>query len=51
MRGLNRVALIGNLGDVPDYQVLEGGIAVAKFPLATTEADKDKTASAQLNTD
>lgn len=35
--------LIGNLGKEPDVQVLEGNIAVAKFPLATTETFKDRT--------
>jgi len=34
--------LIGNLGKEPDLQYLEGNIAVAKFPLATTETLKDK---------
>jgi single-strand DNA-binding protein len=34
--------LIGNLGKDPDLQVLEGNIAVAKFPLATTETFKDR---------
>jgi len=43
MRGVNRVMLIGNLGKDPDLQYLEGNIAVAKFPLATTETFKDKT--------
>ncbi len=42
MRGVNRVTLIGNLGKDPDLQYLEGNIAVAKFPLATTETFKDK---------
>lgn len=42
MRGVNRVMLIGNLGRDPDLQHLEGNIAVAKFPLATTETFKDK---------
>jgi len=42
MRGVNRVMLIGNLGKDPDLQHLEGNIAVAKFPLATTETFKDK---------
>lgn len=42
MRGVNRVMLIGNLGRDPDLQYLEGNIAVAKFPLATTETFKDK---------
>jgi single-strand DNA-binding protein len=34
--------LIGNLGKDPDIQFLEGNIAVAKFPLATTETYKDR---------
>lgn len=42
MRGVNKVTLIGNLGKDPDLQYLEGNIAVAKFPLATTETYKDK---------
>jgi single-strand DNA-binding protein len=42
MRGVNRVILIGNLGRDPDVQYIEGNIAVAKFPLATTETFKDK---------
>lgn len=35
--------LIGNLGKDPEVQQLEGNIAVAKFPLATTETFKDRT--------
>lgn len=42
MRGINRVILIGNLGREPDLQYIEGNIAVAKFPLATTETYKDR---------
>jgi len=37
------VTLIGNLGKDPDVQFLEGNIAVAKFPLATTETYKDRS--------
>jgi single-strand DNA-binding protein len=43
MRGVNKVMLIGNLGKDPDLQILEGNVAVAKFPLATTETFKDRT--------
>ena len=43
MRGVNRVVLIGNIGREPDVQFLEGNIAVAKFPLATTETYKDRS--------
>jgi single-strand DNA-binding protein len=35
--------LIGNLGKDPDVQYFEGNIAVAKFPLATTETFKDRS--------
>lgn len=51
MRGLNKVTLIGNLGNDPDCQVLEGNISVAKFSLATTESYKDKNGQNQSNTD
>jgi single-strand DNA-binding protein len=37
------VMLIGNLGKDPDVQFLDGNIAVAKFPLATTETFKDRS--------
>jgi len=43
MRGVNKVMLIGNLGRDPEIQILDGNIAVAKFPLATTETFKDRT--------
>lgn len=43
MRGVNKVMLIGNLGKDPEVQHLDGNIAVAKFPLATTETFKDRT--------
>lgn len=51
MRGLNKVTLIGNLGNDPDCQILEGNIPVAKFSLATTESYKDKNGQNQSNTD
>ena len=34
---LNKVQLIGNVGKDPDVRYLDSGIAVATFPLATTE--------------
>ena len=43
MAGVNKVILVGNLGKDPEVRYLEGGIAVAKFPLATTETFKDKS--------
>jgi single-strand DNA-binding protein len=51
MRGLNKVTLIGNLGNDPNIQTLEGNIKVAKFSLATTEQFKDSNGQNQSNTD
>jgi single-strand DNA-binding protein len=43
MSGINKVILIGNLGKDPEVRYLEGGIAVANFPLATTEVHKNRS--------
>ena len=42
MPGVNKVILVGNLGKDPEVRYLEGGIAVARFTLATNETYKDK---------
>lgn len=34
---LNKVQLIGNVGKDPDVRYLDNGVAVAAFPLATTD--------------
>ena len=34
---VNKVILLGNVGKEPDVRYLDGGVAVATFPLATTE--------------
>jgi len=36
MSGINKVILVGHLGKDPDLRYLEGNIAIASFPLATT---------------
>lgn len=43
MAGINKVILVGNLGKDPEVRYLEGGTAVANFPIATSESYKDKT--------
>tara|TARA_R110001592_G_scaffold36893_1_gene123603 strand:+ start:4319 stop:4753 length:435 start_codon:yes stop_codon:yes gene_type:complete len=43
MAGINKVILVGNLGKDPEVRYLEGGSAVANFPIATSETYKDKT--------
>lgn len=51
MRGLNKVTLIGNLGNDPIIQNLEGNVKVAKFSLATSEHYKDANGQNQTITD
>lgn len=40
--GINRVTLVGTVGDTPRVSERDGEAFVANFPLATTEAWKDK---------
>ncbi len=42
MRGLNKVTLIGHLGKDPEVTYMEGGIARARFSLATSDSYLDK---------
>jgi single-strand DNA-binding protein len=51
MRGLNKVTLIGNLGNSPEIQILENNVKVAKFSLATSETYKDERGEAHSITD
>lgn len=51
MRGLNKVTLIGNLGNNPEISNLEKNIKVAKFSLATSETFKDDNGQKQTITD
>ncbi len=43
MAGINKVILVGNLGKDPEVRYLEGGTAVANFPLATSENYTDRS--------
>jgi single-strand DNA-binding protein len=40
-RGLNKVMLIGNLGNAPDVRTTAGGMTVAKLSVATASSRKD----------
>lgn len=51
MASINRVILVGNLGKDPEIRHTEGGIAVARFPIATSETFKDKTGNKQERTE
>jgi single-strand DNA-binding protein len=48
MRSLNKVTLIGNLGQDPEVKYMQNGDAVASFSLATSESWKDKTSGEQV---
>ena len=41
-RGINKVILVGNLGNDPEVRYTQGGSAVTTISVATTEAWKDK---------
>ncbi|MCX8641710.1 MULTISPECIES: single-stranded DNA-binding protein [unclassified Gilliamella] len=41
-RGVNRVILVGNLGQDPEVRIMPNGNAVANFSVATSESWKDK---------
>lgn len=51
MASVNKVILIGNLGKDPEIRHLEGGVAVARFPIATSESFKDKSGQKQERTE
>lgn len=48
---VNKVILIGNLGQDPEVRRLENGVAVAKFSVATTEKYKDRSGETQSQTE
>jgi single-strand DNA-binding protein len=41
-RGVNKVILVGNLGNDPEMKYTQGGMAVCSLSLATTSVRKDK---------
>jgi single-strand DNA-binding protein len=42
-RGINKVIIVGNLGNDPEVRYSQGGSAIATVSVATTESWKDKT--------
>ena len=42
MSGINKVILVGHVGKDPEVRYLDGGVAVARFSLATSETYKGK---------
>ncbi len=51
MKGLNKVTLIGNVGNEPEIKTLANDIKVAKFSLATTESYKDPQGQTHAETE
>ena len=41
-RGINKVILVGNLGNDPEVKYTAGGMAICTLSLATTSVRKDK---------
>jgi len=48
-RGINKVILIGNLGQDPEVKYMPNGNAVANITLATSESWKDKNTGEQVD--
>ncbi|NQV69408.1 MAG: single-stranded DNA-binding protein [Pseudohongiella sp.] len=46
-RGVNKVILVGNVGNDPEFRVMPNGNGVANVSIATSEAWKDKTSGEQ----
>ena len=50
-RGINKVILVGNLGQDPDVRATQGGNVVANLTIATGEAWKDQQGQLQERTE
>ena len=46
-RGVNKVIIVGNLGNDPDVKYTQDGRAIANISVATTESWKDKSSGEQ----
>ncbi|ASR42368.1 single-stranded DNA-binding protein [Xanthomonas citri pv. mangiferaeindicae] len=50
-RGINKVILVGNLGNDPDTKYTQGGMAVTRISLATTSVRNDRDGNKQERTE
>jgi single-strand DNA-binding protein len=50
-RGINKVILVGNLGDDPEVKYTQGGMAICTIRLATTSVRTDKDGQKQERTE
>jgi single-strand DNA-binding protein len=51
MKGINKVILIGNAGNDPEYKTLTDGTPVAKITVATTESHRLKNGVVSTKTE
>lgn len=49
-RGVNKVILVGNVGNDPETKYTQGGMAIAAVSLATTSVRKDRDGNTQEQT-
>ena len=50
-RGINKVILVGNLGNDPDTKYTQAGMAITRISLATTSMRKDRDGNQQERTE
>lgn len=50
-RGINKVILVGNLGNDPETKYTQGGMAITSLSLATTSVRKDRDGNTQEKTE
>jgi single-strand DNA-binding protein len=50
-RGINKVILVGNLGNDPETKYTQSGMAVTRISLATTSVRKDREGNSQERTE
>ena len=50
-RGVNKVILVGNLGNDPEVKYTQGGMAITKTSLATSSVRKDRDGNQQEKTE
>jgi hypothetical protein len=50
-RGVNKVILVGNLGNDPEMKYTQGGMAICTLSVATTSVRKDKDGNPQERTE
>lgn len=50
-KGVNKVILVGNLGNDPEVKYTQGGMAITTLSIATTTVRKDKDGNSQEKTE